>query len=104
MQDFLHTLLHEWKVEPASDPNFRGKVWGRIAERKRRLSFRVWCKIEKIVAQPVWAAAAVAAMMFIGTAAGNAWREREVRHERTAGLTAYVLAVNPVAHVASLPR
>lgn len=104
MQDSLHTLLHEWKVEPPSDPNFQGKVWGRIAERKRRLSYRVRSYIEEVVTQPVWAAVIVAAMMLVGSAIGGTWREHEIQRERAAGLSAYVLTVNPVAHVASLQQ
>ena len=102
MPDSLRTLLHQWEVKPAPEPNFRAEVWRRIAERKRRLSFRIWSRTEETIGQPAWAAIVVAVMLFAGTATGNAWREREVRHERTAGLTAYVLAVNPVAHAATI--
>lgn len=102
MQDSLHTLLHQWEVRPAPDPNFRSEVWRRIAERKQRFSFRFWSRTEEIIGQPAWAAVVVAAMLLAGTASGNAWREREVRYERNAGLAAYVLAVNPVAHAATI--
>ena len=44
----------------------------------------------------------VAVMLFAGTATGNAWRGRGAILERTAGLAAYVLAVNPVAHAATI--
>ncbi|MDO8540193.1 MAG: hypothetical protein Q7S40_07080 [Opitutaceae bacterium] len=104
MQDSLHTLLHKWKVEPAPNPDFRAEVWGRIAERKRRFSYRIWSRTEDIVGQPAWATVVVAVMLIAGATTGNVWQKREERHVRTAGLRAYVLAVNPVAHAASFHR
>lgn len=104
MQDSLHTLLQSWKVNPAPDPDFRAAVWRRIAARKQRLSFRIWSRTEDIVGQPLWAAVVVAGLLLAGAASGNAWQKYEARHERVAGLGAYVLAVNPVAHAASHRR
>ena len=104
MQDSLHTLLLAWKVEPASSPDFRAEMWGRIAERKRRFSYRFRSRTEDIVGQPAWAAVVVAFMLIAGAATGSTWQKREERHVRTAGLRAYVLAVNPVAHAASYHR
>lgn len=104
MQDSLRSLLHEWEVKPAPDPNFRAAVWRRIAARKQRLSFRIWNRTEDFIGHPAWATVVVAGLLFAGTASGNAWRQRSVQHERAAGFGAYVLAVNPVAHVASLRR
>lgn len=104
MPDPLRTLLHEWEVKPAVDPDFRAQVWRRIVQRKRRLSFRLWNRAEAIIGQPVWAAAVVAVTLSVGAVTGNAWREHQVRGERAAGLNAYVLAVDPVVHVATLQR
>lgn len=106
MQDSLHTLLQQWKVNPAPDPDpdFRAAVWRRIAARKQRLSFRIWSRTEDIVGQPLWAAVVVAVLLFAGATSGNVWQKYEARHERVAGLGAYVLAVNPVAHAASHGR
>jgi hypothetical protein len=98
MHDSLHTLLQEWKVEPAPNPDFRGEVWGRILERKRRFSYRCWRRTEDIVGHPAWATVIVAIMLIAGAATGKAWQKREERHERMAGLSAYVLSVNPVVH------
>ena len=103
MQDSLRSLLHEWEVKPAPDPAFRADVWRRIAARKRRLSYRIWNGMEALLGQPVWAAAVVAVLLFVGAASGNVWQKYEARHERVAGLSAYVLAVHPLAHAAS-PR
>ena len=104
MQDSLHSLLHEWTVRPASNPNFRADVWRRIEVRKQRLTYRLWSRTEAIIGQPLWATTAVAAMVLLGATSGNTWRQHELQHEQRAGLTAYVLAVNPVAHAASLER
>lgn len=104
MQDSLRSLLHEWEVKPAPDPNFRAAVWRRIAARKQRLSYRIWSATEEFVGQPVWAAAVVVVLLFAGVVSGNVWQKYEARHERVAGLSAYVLAVNPVAHAPSHRR
>lgn len=101
MPDSLRSLLHEWEVKPAHDPNFRAVVWRKIAARKQRLSYRLWNRTETFVGQPVWAAAVVGALLFVGAVSGNAWQKYAVRHERLVGLSAYVLAVNPVAHAAT---
>lgn len=104
MQDSLRTLLHEWEIKPAPDPNFRTAVWRRISARKQRLSYRLWIRTEAVAGDPVWAAAIVAILLFVGAASGSAWQKFEARHERVAGLSAYVLAVNPVAHATSHRR
>ena len=104
MQDSLRSLLHEWEVKPVLDPNFQAAVWRRITVRKQRLSYRIWNRTEAFVSQPVWAAVVVAVLLFVGAASGNAWQKYEARHERVAGLSAYVLAVNPVAHAAGHRR
>jgi hypothetical protein len=100
MHDSLHTLLQEWNVEPTPNPDFRAEVWGRILERRRRYSYRFWSGIQNVVGRPVWAMAVVVIMFIAGAATGQAWQKREERRERTAGLSAYVLAVNPVMHAA----
>ena len=104
MHDSLHTLLQEWKVEPSPNADFRAEVWGRILERKRRFSYRFWSGTQKIVGRPAWATAAVVIRLIAGAATGQAWQEREERRERTAGLNAYVLAVNPVMHAAIIQQ
>lgn len=104
MQDPLRTLLHEWEVKPAVDPDFRTEVWRRIAERKRRLSFRLWSRTEAVIIQPPWAAAVVAFTIIVGAATGNAWREHRARGERDTGFAAYVMAVDPIARTARLQR
>ena len=104
MHDSLHTLLQEWKVEPPPNPDFRAEAWGRILERKRRLSYRLWSATQNMVGRPAWAPAVVVIMLIAGAATGQAWHKREERRERTAGLSAYVLAVNPVMHAAIIPQ
>lgn len=104
MQDSLHTLLQQWEAKPTSDPNFRAAVWRRIAARKQRLSYRTWSRTEQFVGQPFGAAIVVAAVLFAGALSGNLWQKREMRLERVAGLNAYIIAVNPVAHAASHAR
>lgn len=104
MQASLRSLLHEWEVTPAPDPNFRAAVWRRIAARKQRLSYRIWSATEELMGQPVWAVAVVAVLLIAGAVSGTAWQRYEARHERVGGLRAYVLAVNPLAHAASHRR
>ena len=104
MQDPLRTLLHEWEVKPAVGSNFRTEVWRRIAERKRRVSFRLWSRIEAVVGQPAWAVVVVTFTLVVGAATGSAWREHKMRGERVAGLAAYVLSVDPVARAANFQR
>lgn len=53
---------------------------------------------------PVWATVVVAFMLVAGAATGQAWQKRAERREQTAGLSAYVLAVNPVMHAASIQQ
>ena len=102
MSDALRTLLKDWEVHPSSNPSFRTAVWSRIEKRRQRLSFRFWLRTEQLVGQPLGAALVVAAMLLAGGAGGTAWRQREMNQERAVGFTAYVLAVNPVAHVATM--
>jgi hypothetical protein len=104
MQDSLHSLLHEWEVTLAPDPNFRAAVWGRIAAHKQRLSFRIWRRTDELVGQPGWATALVAGLLLVGSLSGNAWHAHRLQDERVAGLTAYVLAVDPIAHAATVHR
>ena len=104
MQDTLHNLLQQWEVALAPDPNFRASVWGRIAAHKQRLSFRIWCRTEEFVGRPAWAVLVIATLLVAGGVSGNAWHAHRVQDERAAGLVAYVLAVDPVAHAATLHR
>ena len=96
--------MHEWKVEPPASPDFRAEIWGRIAERKRRLTYRFWRRTEDLVGQPAGAMVAVVLLVIAGAATGETWQKREERQVRTAGLRAYVLAVNPVAHAGTYHR
>jgi hypothetical protein len=104
MQDSLRSLLHEWTVHPSSNPNFRTEVWRRIEARRQRLAFRLWSRTEALIGQPLWATTAIACMLVLGITTGNTWREHAQQQAQRAGLTAYVLAVNPVAHAVALER
>lgn len=104
MQDSLHSLLHEWEVTLVPSPLFRAAVWGRIAAQKQRLSYRTWNRTEELAGRPVWATALVATLLLIGGLAGNAWRAHRVQDEHVAGLTAYVIAVDPIARAATVHR
>lgn len=102
MQDSLQSLLQQWTVKPRSNPNFRAEVWRRIDAQKKRRG--LWSRAEAIIGQPLWATAAVMMMVLMGATIGNKWRLHVVHQEQRAGLTAYVLAVNPIAHAAVAGR
>lgn len=101
MPDSLQRLLHEWEVKPEPDPAFRAAVWRRITARRQRFVYRVWNRAEAIASRPIGAAAVFSVLLFAGATLGNAWQSHGARQEQVAGLRAYVLAVNPVAHAAS---
>lgn len=99
MKDSLDTLLYEWEVKPLPDPGFEIDVWRRIGSRDHGSLVRFLRSLGAPLARPSWAAATIAAMIAIGAAGGSLWHRRELRHERADAITAYVLSVDPIAHV-----
>lgn len=98
MSDQLSKLLKSWEVKVTPDPEFARQVWQRIESRRQRNWFAAFYQC---LSQPVWAAAAVLAMLAIGWSAGNWSQSRASQFAHAEGAQAYVEAVNPVIHAAT---
>jgi hypothetical protein len=93
MTDQVSKLLKLWEVKVTPDPEFAREVWHRIACRRQRSWF---AKLYQNISQPVWAVAAVLAMLATGWIAGNWSQSRANRQAHAEGAQAYFEAVNPV--------
>jgi len=90
-EDTLSRALHEWRVTPVRNPQFRAEVWRRIAGAPRRGALP-WTQYVRRHAGAVVGALAIAAAL-------GAWIGREQAHTRVASdrtrlANAYVQALD----------
>jgi hypothetical protein len=90
--DPLARVLESWKIEPASDPNFRPSVAARLAASRTNLNWSAYLRVHAAL----WAAVGVVllgAAVWTGRQAGHA-RNQADRNEL---LDTYVRRLDPRA-------
>lgn len=93
-QNSLSTLLSDWQVSPASEPQFRQGVWDRIEQRKRESAWPGYLRAHAAAAASFALIAVIA-----GGVTGYAQARDQARDHREVMANAYVESIDLAAQM-----